>query len=87
MRRPFQYTFTPSDRRVYQQWLVGVSIFYGCIALMILAVVLSRAYVGNAGDAVALALQSHDAHSKKMSEPVVMHVDAVGDSNIFKHAY
>ena len=61
MRRPFQYTFTPSDRRVYQQWLVGVSTFYGCIALVILAVVLIRAYVGNAGDATTLALQSRDA--------------------------
>jgi hypothetical protein len=61
MRRPFQYTFIPNDRRVYQQWLVGVSPFYGCFALMILAVVLIRAYVGNAGDAMALALQSRDA--------------------------
>ena len=25
MRRPFQYTFTAADRRMYQQWLVGVS--------------------------------------------------------------
>jgi hypothetical protein len=60
MRRPFQYTFTPTDRRVYQQWLVGVSAFYGCIALMILAVVLIRSYTGHAGDATALALQSRD---------------------------
>jgi len=58
MGRPFQHTFTPNDRRVYQQWLVGVSTFYGCIALMILAVVLIRAYVGHAGDATTLALQS-----------------------------
>jgi hypothetical protein len=60
MRRPFQYTFTPNDRRVYQQWLVGVSTFYGCIALMILAVVLIRAYTGHPGDATSLALQSRD---------------------------
>jgi hypothetical protein len=61
MRRPFQYTFTPSDRRVYQQWLVGVSAFYGCIALMVVALVLIHTYVGHSGDAMALALQSHDA--------------------------
>jgi hypothetical protein len=60
MRRPFQYTFTPADRRAYQQWLVGVSAFYGCIALMVLAVILIRSYVGHGGDATALALQSRD---------------------------
>jgi hypothetical protein len=57
MRRPFQYTFTPSDRRVYQQWLVGVSAFYGCIALMVLFVVLIRSYVGHAGDSTMAALE------------------------------
>jgi hypothetical protein len=61
MRRPFQYTFTATDRRVYQQWLVGVSVFYGCIALMVLAVVLIRVYAGHAGGATALALESRDA--------------------------
>ena len=60
MRRPFQYTFTAADRRMYQQWLVGVSAFYGCIALMVLTVILIRAYVGHAGDGTALALQSRD---------------------------
>jgi len=60
MRRPFHYTFTASDRRVYQQWLVGVSAFYGCIALMVLAVVLIRIYAGPVGDTTALALQSRD---------------------------
>ncbi|MBV8509278.1 MAG: hypothetical protein JOZ94_10380 [Xanthobacteraceae bacterium] len=58
MRRPFQYTFTAADRRMYQQWLVGVSAFYGCIALMVLTVILIRAYVGHAEDGTALALQS-----------------------------
>jgi hypothetical protein len=60
MRRPFQYTFTAADRRLYQQWLVGVSAFYGCIALMVLAAVLIRSYVGHGGDGTALALQSRD---------------------------
>lgn len=60
MRRPFQYTFTVADRRVYQQWLVGVSTFYGCIALMVLAAILIRSYVGHAGEGTALALQSRD---------------------------
>lgn len=60
MRRPFQYTFTGADRRVYQQWLVGVSAFYGCIALMVLAAVLIGSYVGHRGDGTALALQSRD---------------------------
>jgi hypothetical protein len=60
MRRPFQYTFTAADRRLYQQWLLGVSTFYGCIALMVLAAVLIRSYVGHAGDGTALALQSRD---------------------------
>ena len=87
MRRPFQYTFTTSDRRVYQQWLVGVSTFYGCIALMILAVVVIRTYVGHPGDATTLALQSRGEHSKKMSEPMAVQVDAISDSNILKHVH
>ena len=60
MRRPFQYTFTQSDRHVYRQWLVGVSAFYGCITLIVLAAMLIRSYAGHAGDATALALQSRD---------------------------
>jgi hypothetical protein len=61
MRRPVQYTFTATDRRVYQQWLVSVCAFYGCIALMVLFVVLIRAYVGHAGDGTIAALQRRDA--------------------------
>lgn len=61
MRRPFQYTFTPTDRRVYQQWLVGVSAFYGCIMLLIAGVLLIRSHADHAGDETALALQSRDA--------------------------
>ena len=67
MRRPFQYTFTPTDRRVFQQWLVGVATFYGCIALMVLVVILIRSYGGRAGDPTALALQSGDAGSCPVS--------------------
>ena len=61
MRRRFQYTFTSTDRRVYQQWLVGVSAFYGCIMLLIVGALVIRSYGGHAGDETALALQSRDA--------------------------
>ena len=61
MRRRFQYIFTPTDRRVYRQWLVGVSAFYGCIMLLIVSVLLIRSYGDYAGDEIALALQSRDA--------------------------
>jgi hypothetical protein len=61
MRRPFQYTFTPSDRRVYQQWLVGVCAFYGCIALMVLFVVLIRSYAGYVRNGTMAALERRDS--------------------------
>jgi hypothetical protein len=67
MRRRFQYTFTPTDRHVYQQWLVGVSAFYGCIMLLIVGVLVIRSYSGHAGNETALALQSRDA---KCSFPI-----------------
>jgi hypothetical protein len=90
MRTPFQYTFTPTDRRVYQQWLVGVSAFYGCIGLMILASVLIRAYAGHAGDAMALALQSRDVKcpiSIIDRRPACGPQTDRGDSNVFAHAH
>jgi hypothetical protein len=61
MRKRFQYTFTSTDRRVYQQWLVGVAAFYGCIMLLIVGVLVIRSYGDHAGEGTALALQSRDA--------------------------
>jgi len=52
---------------VYQQWLVGVSAFYGCIMLLIVGVLVIRSYSGHAGNETALALQSRDA---KCSFPI-----------------
>jgi hypothetical protein len=67
MRRRFRYTITPGDRRVYQQWLIGVSAFYGCIALMVLFAVLIRSYAGGAGEGTAAALERRAAVSCPIS--------------------
>ena len=38
IRRPYHLTLTPSDRAVFEKWLLGTSAFWGVVALLIVGV-------------------------------------------------
>lgn len=40
MHKPFEYTLTPTERAIFNKWLVGVCAFYASIALIVLACVI-----------------------------------------------
>src|SRR5215831_5618008 len=48
MRRPFEHTLKQTDRLACQRWLIDASVFYGCIAPLIvgLGLILMRSYSG-----------------------------------------
>jgi FlaG/FlaF family flagellin (archaellin) len=41
MSKPFHFKHLPEDAATYVQWRRGVSVVYGCIGLVVIAVVLA----------------------------------------------
>jgi len=62
MRRPFEHTLKQTDRLACQRWLIDASVFYGCIAPLIvgLGLILMRSYSGYT-EAVAARPEMRDA--------------------------
>jgi hypothetical protein len=49
MRKPFEHTLTPTERAIFNKWLVGVSVFYASIALIAFGcVIVSQNFSGGA---------------------------------------
>jgi hypothetical protein len=46
MDKRYAYTLTPVDRAFALKWLVGIAVFYGTIALVVIGVIAAGRYLG-----------------------------------------
>jgi hypothetical protein len=44
MRKPFQHTLTPADRKSFDRWLIGVCAFYASVALFAVGCIVASQY-------------------------------------------
>ena len=58
MPKPFERTLTSAERRVYEGWVIGVSIFYGTIAALIIFAVAIGGHFGGKTEVAAVTATS-----------------------------
>ena len=46
MDKPYAHTLTPADRALAWKWLVGIAVFYGTIALVVIGIIAADRYLG-----------------------------------------
>jgi hypothetical protein len=55
MPKAFERTLTSAERRVYRGWVIGVSIFYGAVAALIIGAAVVGAHLGSNNEVAAAA--------------------------------
>ena len=65
MPKPFERTLTSAERRIYEGWVIGVTIFYSAIAALIIGAVVVGSHLGSNNEVAAVATASSTTVSSR----------------------